>query len=276
MSTRIVAAVCTCLLAAGCGGSGAVVVGSGQKPQPPAIDSVATVVSGSGSAPAPVISHTPAQMGVEVWLVRNGKLWPAMRGVRATRAVIGAAVKQLLAGPNAADARAGVTSAVPASTQLLGISLHGGVATVDVTSDFETGGTGASERLRLAQLVYTVTQFPTVHGVTLRLDGTTVSALSDGLVLADPLTRIGDGLPGPGAADHGGVTGTRGERAGAVHGAGRRGRLRGGPHLQAPGRLGPRARAAGRRRHPAARAARAPSRSRSTSWAYPGSRPARS
>ena len=43
MSTRIVAAVCTCLLAAGCGGSGAVVVGSGQKPQPPAIDSVATM-----------------------------------------------------------------------------------------------------------------------------------------------------------------------------------------------------------------------------------------
>ena len=114
MSTRIVAAVCTCLLAAGCGGSGAVVVGSGQKPQPPAIDSVATVVSGSGSAPAPVISHTPAKMGVEVWLVRHGKLWPAMRGVRATRAVIGAAVKQLLAGPNAADTRARVASAVPA------------------------------------------------------------------------------------------------------------------------------------------------------------------
>ena len=31
MSTRIVAAVCTCLLAAGCGGSGAVVVGSGRE-----------------------------------------------------------------------------------------------------------------------------------------------------------------------------------------------------------------------------------------------------
>jgi hypothetical protein len=84
---------------------------------------------------------------------------------------------------------------VPASTQLLGISLHRGVATVDVTSDFEAGGTGASERLRLAQLVYTVTQFPTVHGVTLRLDGTTVAALSDGLVLADPLTRSSMGFP---------------------------------------------------------------------------------
>jgi len=33
MSTRIAALVCTCLLAAGCGGSGAVVVGSGHSPE---------------------------------------------------------------------------------------------------------------------------------------------------------------------------------------------------------------------------------------------------
>ncbi len=190
-----IAIACLCALAAACGGTGAVVVGSGQKPPVPPIDSVVTVVSGSGSAPAPVTGHAPATMGVEVWLVRHGKLWPTMRAVAATRAVIGAAVKQLLAGPNAADTRTGVSSAVPASTQLLGISLHGGVATVDVTSDFEAGGTGATERLRLAQLVYTVTQFPGVHGVTLRLDGTPVTTLADGLVLADPLTRSAMGFP---------------------------------------------------------------------------------
>lgn len=195
MSIRIAAVVCTCLLAAGCGGSGAVVVGSGQKPQVPPIDSVVTVSSGGGSAPAPVTSHTPARMGVEVWLVRDAKLWPVTRGVAATEAVIGAAVRSLLAGPTHAGVRSGAQTAVPSGTQLLGISLHGGVATVDVTSDFTAGGSAASERLRLAQLVYTVTQFPGVRGVLLHLDGAPVTALSDGLVLASPMTRRSMGFP---------------------------------------------------------------------------------
>jgi sporulation and spore germination protein/immunoglobulin-like protein involved in spore germination len=185
MSIRTAAVVCTCLLAAGCGGSGAVVVGSGQGPRPPAIASVATVESSGGGSVAPVTGQTPAKLGVEVWLVRAGRLYPVTRGVQATRAVIGAAVRALLAGP----AGTGATSAVPAGTQLLGISLHGGVATVDLTSDFTSGGSAASERLRLAQLVYTVTQFHGVHGVRLHLDGSPATALSDGLVLADPMTR---------------------------------------------------------------------------------------
>ena len=195
MSIRIAAVVCTCLLAAGCGGSGAVVVGSGQKPQVPPIDSVVTVSSGGGSAPAPVTSHTPARMGVEVWLVRDAKLWPVTRGVAATKAVIGAAVRSLLAGPTHAEVRSGAQTAVPSGTQLLGISLHGGVATVDLTSDFTAGGSAASERLRLAQLVYTVTQFPGVRGVLLHLDGAPVTALSDGLVLTSPMTRRSMGFP---------------------------------------------------------------------------------
>jgi hypothetical protein len=81
-----------------------------------------------------------------------------------------------------------VRSAVPAGTQLLGISLHGGVATVDLTSDFQ-GQDVASQRLALAQLVYTVTGNPNVHGVTLHLDGAPVTAFADGLVVPDPIGR---------------------------------------------------------------------------------------
>jgi hypothetical protein len=213
MSTRIAALVCTCLLAAGCGGSGAVVVGSGQKPQVPPIDSVVTVSSGGGSAPAPVTTHTPARMGVEVWLVRGAKLWPVRRGVAASKAVIGSAVRSLLTTPTRAETRSGAGTAVPAGTQLLGISLHGGVATVDLTSDFTAAGGATSERLRLAQLTYTVTQFPGVRGVTLHLDGAPVTALADGLVVPDPIRRTSMGFaqlvppitvtsPRPGARVH--------------------------------------------------------------------------
>jgi hypothetical protein len=189
MSTRFAAIISTCLLAAGCGGSGAVVVGSGQNPPPPALGSVAGVSSSGGGTSAPVTGTTPAKMGIEVWLVRNGELWPITRGVAPTRAVIGAAVGALLAGPSPSDRRSGAETAVPAATQLLGISLHGAVATIDLTSDFTAGGSAASERLRLAQLVYTVTQFHGVRGVLLHLDGAPTTTFSDGLVLASPMTR---------------------------------------------------------------------------------------
>ncbi len=133
-------------------------------------------------------------MRLEVWLERSGKLWPVVRSVPLTPAIVGAAVSGLLAGPTPAEAAAGAGSAVPAGTQLLGISLHGGVATVDLTSEFEGDG-AARQRLGLAQLVYGVTQFPTVHALRLHLDGQPVTAFADGLVLPDPITRTSMGFP---------------------------------------------------------------------------------
>lgn len=185
-----IAIVCLGALAAAWGGTGAVVVGSGGSSGPPGIASIA---SSSGSAPAPVTGHTPATMPVEVWMARRGKLWPVERSVAFTPAVIGAAVHGLLSGPSASEGRSGVGSAIPAGTQLLGISLHRGVATVDLTSDFQ-GPDVASQRLALAQLVYTVTGNPNVHGVTLRLDGAPVAAFADGLVLPDPIRRTSIGF----------------------------------------------------------------------------------
>jgi len=50
-----------------------------------------------------------------------------------------------------------------------------GVARVDLSSDFETGGSSRSLQLRLAQVVYTLTQFPTVSAVRFSVDGTPVN-----------------------------------------------------------------------------------------------------
>ena len=198
MTARILVLVAAvCAVAAGCGGSGAVAVGPASSPPPPAIDSVATVSSssGGGSTTSSGGSGTVTRMPVEVWFEHDGKLWPAKRTVKPTVAVLGAAVSSLLAGPTAAERSRGVTTAVPAATQLLGISLHRGVATVDLTSEFGVGST-ADERMRLAQLVYTVTAYPSVRGLLLHLNGQAVSALSDGLTLPHPITRTSMGFPG--------------------------------------------------------------------------------
>ena len=81
-------------------------------------------------------------------------------------------------------------SQIPAGSQLLGLTIEDGVATVDLTSEFESGGGSASMNMRIAQVVYTLTQFPTVKGVLFELDGQRVDVLGgEGVVVDEPVTR---------------------------------------------------------------------------------------
>jgi hypothetical protein len=96
----------------------------------------------------------------------------------------------LLAGPTAAEANAGLATSVPAGTKLLGISIKKGVATVDLTSQYQSGGGSLSMKARLAQVVYTLTQFSTVRAVLFHLDGEPVNVFSgEGIVLDHPVGR---------------------------------------------------------------------------------------
>jgi len=79
----------------------------------------------------------------------------------------------LLAGPVEAElaARPAMYTSVPEATRLLGLQITNGIATIDLSSEFEAGGDAASVRGRAAQVVFTLTQFPTVHGVRFEFDG---------------------------------------------------------------------------------------------------------
>ena len=191
MNLRILVLAGACIIAAGCGGSGAVDVGPG-------------IGAGRRDGPGDVLrvrfhlGHRPG----------HRPLADAARGVARAlgQALAGGAVGtgharhrrggrvRAARGTNRGRSGRRRGSAVPAGTQLLGISLHGGVATVDLTSEFEGDG-AARQRLGLAQLVYGVTQFPTVHALRLHLDGQPVTAFADGLVLPDPITRTSMGFP---------------------------------------------------------------------------------
>jgi hypothetical protein len=116
-------------------------------------------------------------------------LVPVLREVPATQAVATAAMTSLLAGPSEQE-RDVMSSTVPAGTRLLGLSIAGGVATVDLSSEFESGGGSASVIGRLAQVVYTLTQFPTVTSVSFRVEGRAVTVFSgEGVVLNGPVGR---------------------------------------------------------------------------------------
>jgi hypothetical protein len=146
-----------------------------------------TALSGIGPAAAATAPAGP-RMTLSVWFERGGKLWLTKRTVTRTPGAAAAAINRLFAGPNAAETSAGVTSAVPAGSVLRGVSITGGVATVDVSSAFAAPAARTQIRMRLAQLTYTATQFPTVDSVRLEVAGRVVHSI-DGAPVPQPAGR---------------------------------------------------------------------------------------
>jgi hypothetical protein len=118
-------------------------------------------------------------------------LVPVLRIVPKSAAVATAAMTALLNGPDPDPTRERtITSAIPAGTRLLGVSIKSGVATVNLSTEFDSGGGSASMQYRLAQVVYTLTQFSTVRSVVFQIEGQTVTVFgSEGIVLDRPVGR---------------------------------------------------------------------------------------
>jgi hypothetical protein len=124
---------------------------------------------------------------VEVFFLRGEQLEAVERTV--TVPAVGAgAITALLAGPE----EPGLFTEVPEGTELLGLDIADGIATVDLSGEFETGGGTLSARARVAQVVFTLTQFDTVDGVLFHIDGERVDVItSEGLVVEEPVDRSG-------------------------------------------------------------------------------------
>ena len=105
------------------------------------------------------------------------KLVPVLRTVPRTAAVVEAALQALVAGPSTKERNADppLTSAVPSDTEVLGVRIDGDLATVDLSAEFASGGGSTSMFGRLAQVVYTVTQFSEVDRVSFEIDGEPVA-----------------------------------------------------------------------------------------------------
>ena len=120
------------------------------------------------------------------------KLVPVLRTVPKTSGVGRAAITALLAGPSDAEMAADpdIRTAIPAGTELLGITVADGLATVDLSQPFAASGTKYSIQARLAQVVHTVTQFPTVDRVRFQIAGEPLVGFPDaGIVMVRPVTR---------------------------------------------------------------------------------------
>jgi hypothetical protein len=145
---------------------------------------------GQSSAPGPAATSPASAAGhvsLQAWFTRQGKLFGTQRGVPATAGVGRAALDQLLAGPSPAESAAGLRSLIPAGTQLLGLTISAGTATVDLGSSFTSAASPSTMPLRIAQVVYTLAQFPAVTGVLFKLNGQGVTMLG-GVPVQSPQT----------------------------------------------------------------------------------------
>jgi hypothetical protein len=134
----------------------------------------------------PATETDGATSSVAVYLLRDGKVSPVRRTIESTPAVARAALTQLLAGPPAGERADGLSSAIPTGTTLRDVSLADGVATVDLDGEFDDGGGSASMLGRVAQVVATLTRFPTIERVAFRIDGKPVDAIGGEGVVVDP------------------------------------------------------------------------------------------
>ncbi|MBE3576365.1 MAG: GerMN domain-containing protein [Limnochordales bacterium] len=102
-----------------------------------------------------------------------------------------AAIEALLAGPTPQERARGLHSEIPAGTRLRNLRVNRGIAFVDLSAAFESGGGSLSVRARVAQLLYTATQFPEIADrVRILIEGEARETITgEGLIVSEPLSR---------------------------------------------------------------------------------------
>ncbi len=194
MNGRVLASIVPIilLLVSGCGAV------SGPESRPPAVTANAAPAESAGPSTGvddPAASFVAPPSTVRAYFYLGGApgsdgLVPVERAVPSDDPRAGA-LAALLAGPTATESGdRTITTAIPAGTRLLGLDVADGIATVDLSHEFETGGGSLSMFVRLGQVVFTLTQFDDIGAVAFSIEGQRVSVFGDeGIVLDHSQTR---------------------------------------------------------------------------------------
>ncbi len=138
----------------------------------------------------PVATAAPTLIDVKVYFLRGERLAIAHRQVPGP-AVLSGALTELLVGPTSDELAAGLHSEIPAGTTLLDLNLADGLATVDLSDNYDDGGGSLSMTARIAQVVFTASQFDNCDRVLFWMDGEPIEYFGgEGLVLDKPLARM--------------------------------------------------------------------------------------
>ena len=150
----------------------------------------APTTSAQGGTSAPPVTSPITGEASFVYMTRGEHLAVVGREVPEGDDAIEVAVQAVLDGPDdLVESEAGIGSEVPEGTTLRGVAVENGVATVDLSGEFESGGGSLSMQMRVAQIVFTVTEFPGVERVDIHIDGEAVESIGGEGVPARGLDR---------------------------------------------------------------------------------------
>jgi len=164
----------------------------------------ATTTTPSGIRPAPITAQqvpapdvaaptAPTEKVLQVYWLKTSsseiELMPVPVKLSASNgqtALLTGALDALLAEPPNAT----VSTAIPNSTQLRGVTVKNDGIHIDLSNGFTTGGGTTSMTARLAQLIYTATSLDPDAPVWIAIEGKPLTVLGgEGLMLDQPLTR---------------------------------------------------------------------------------------
>ncbi|MDY0341363.1 MAG: GerMN domain-containing protein [Coriobacteriia bacterium] len=167
------------------------------EPEQPATRGTTAEIAGQMPAESEITTPEPdpetaGEMSVTLYWVSAGEsALGVARTLPESKAAATAAIEALIAGPTAAELTTwpAVSSSIPEGTRLLGLTVTDGIAKIDLSREFESDGGSFGMISRLAQVVYTLDQFPTIDAVEFYIEGDRATVFSnEGLTLDRPQT----------------------------------------------------------------------------------------
>ena len=165
----------------------------------PAPDTTTTTAAPTTTAAASTTTTTAEESGLAVYFMLEQLeddppgpfLVPVYREAVGDDAAL-TALKLLIAGPSP-DETTGIpamSTAIPEGTEVLGVEVESGLATVDFSTEYDDGGGSFGMFARLAQVVYTLTRLPDIEEVAFAIEGEPVTVFSsEGIELDGPQQR---------------------------------------------------------------------------------------
>lgn len=125
---------------------------------------------------------------------QSSYLVPVVREIPRTNRIedkIRMAIDLLLKGPDEKEKSMGITTAMPETSILIDVKVEGDTAFLNFSKEIEQGGGTMLMTDRLAQIVYTATQFPPISKVQLLINGEFIKYFSgEGITdVENPMSR---------------------------------------------------------------------------------------
>ncbi|MHB8842154.1 MAG: GerMN domain-containing protein [Candidatus Aquicultor sp.] len=139
---------------------------------PRPVTTTTTTSGATTTASAPTSTTTKKEIAVTLYFIKDFQetsfLVPERRSIPETESVARATLEELIKGPQ----QPGLARVIPAKTKVRSIKIANNLATVDLSRDVLEANVGSEgEALGIAQIVNTLTEFPTIKRVMFLVEG---------------------------------------------------------------------------------------------------------